>query len=170
MWCWSLEAEKFFCWTLFRHNVPCQFFFHLVYLFSAAYIGMTDQLINYPTGDKIHMNHHKTLAHATFWFLISYSKVLSFDHICHLPLWCHCSTILSQTLKSTSVSVCFRGISRLPSTFVFLRWFKLAHISIQVCTFHDGCKQGIDQQIFNRKSISRKITHPQSKHWGKVVM
>jgi len=33
---------------------------------------------------------------------------------------------------------------------------------IQVCTFHYGCKQGIDQQIFNRKSISRKITHPQS--------
>ena len=65
-------------------------------------------------------------------------------------------------LKSTSVSVCCRGISRLPSAFVFLRWFKLAHISIQVCTFHDGCKQGIDQQIFNRKSISRKITHPQS--------
>jgi len=31
-----------------------------------------------------------------------------------------------------------------------------------ICTFHDGCKQGIDQQIFNRKSISRKITHPQS--------
>jgi len=33
---------------------------------------------------------------------------------------------------------------------------------LQVCTFHDGCKQGIDQQIFNRKSISRKIPHPQS--------
>ena len=32
----------------------------------------------------------------------------------------------------------------------------------QVCTFHDGCKQGIDQQIFNRKSISCKFTHPQS--------
>jgi len=45
---------------------------------------------------------------------------------------------------------------------MFLRWLKLAHISIQVFTFHDGCKQGIDQQIFNRKSISRKITHPQS--------
>ena len=43
-------------------------------------------------------------------------------------------------LKGTSVSVCFRGISRLPSAFVFLRWFKLAHISIQVCTFHDGCR------------------------------
>ena len=28
----------------------------------------------------------------------------------------------------------------LPSAFVFLRWFKLAHISIQVCTFHDGWK------------------------------
>jgi len=36
-----------------------------------------------------------------------------------------------MTLESTSVSVCFRGISRLPSAFVFLRWFKLAHISIQ---------------------------------------
>jgi len=35
-------------------------------------------------------------------------------------------------------------------------------LSVQVCTFHDGCKQEIDQQIFNRKSISRKITHPQS--------
>ena len=58
------------------------------------------------------------------------------------------------SLKSTSVSVCFQGISRLPSAFVFLRWLKLAHISIQVCTFHDGCKQGIDQQIFNRKSIT----------------
>jgi len=33
---------------------------------------------------------------------------------------------------------------------------------IQVSTLHDGGKQGIGQQIFNRKSISRKITHPQS--------
>ena len=64
----------------------------------------------------------------------------------------------------TSVSVCFRGISRLPSAFVFLRWFKLARIFIQVCTFHDGCKQGIDQQIFNSKSISGKITHLQSEN------
>jgi len=54
------------------------------------------------------------------------------------------SLSLSAILKSTSVSVCFRRISRLPSAFVFLRWFKLAHISIQVCTFHDGFKQGID--------------------------
>jgi len=35
-------------------------------------------------------------------------------------------------------------------------------MDIQECTFHDGCKQGIDQQIFYRKSISGKITHPQS--------
>ena len=88
-----------------------------------------------------------------------------------IPFWLksyypHSKTIWKYifiiTLKSTNVSVCFRGISRLPSAFVFLRGFKLAHTSIQVCTFHDGCKQGIDQQIFNRKSISRKITHPQS--------
>ena len=72
---------------------------------------------------------------------------------------CYCDDILCS-LKS--ISVCFWGISRLPSAFVFLQWFQLAHISIQVCTFHDGCKQGIDQQIFNRKLISQKITHPQS--------
>ena len=30
----------------------------------------------------------------------------------------------------------------------------LQRILLQVCTFHDGCQQGIDQQIFNRKSIS----------------
>ena len=75
---------------------------------------------------------------------------------------CKTKFLIRSTLKSTSVSICFRGISRLPSAFVFLGWFKLAHISIQVCTFHDGCKQGIDQQIFDRKSIPRKITHPQS--------
>jgi len=77
----------------------------------------------------------------------------------------HCKAFetLIGTLKSTSVSVCFWGIIRLPSAFIYLQWFKLAHISIQVCTFHDGCKQGIDRrQIFNRKSISRRITHPQS--------
>ena len=34
--------------------------------------------------------------------------------------------------------------------------------AIKASTLHDGCKQGIDQRIFNRKSISRKITHPQS--------
>jgi len=35
-------------------------------------------------------------------------------------------------------------------------------MAFQVCTFHDGCKQGIDQEIFNRQWISRKFMHPQS--------
>jgi len=41
-------------------------------------------------------------------------------------------------------------------------WCVWHHLNGQVCTFHDGCMQGIDQQIFNRKSISHKITHSQS--------
>ena len=73
------------------------------------------------------------------------------------PLW-----ILWVHLVAAINFFHFRGISRLPSAFVFLRWFALAHISVQVCTFHGGCKQGIGPQIFNRKSISRKITHSQS--------
>jgi len=94
---------------------------------------------------------------------------MSFDtsFLLNCYTWLNITSLLPQrtsTLKSTSFSVCFRGINRLPSAFVFLRWFKLAHISIQVCTFYDGCKQGIHQQIFNMKSISRKITHPQSRN------
>jgi len=38
----------------------------------------------------------------------------------------------------------------------------ITHFYTKVCTFYVGCKQEIDQQIFNKKSISRKITHPQS--------
>jgi len=64
-------------------------------------------------------------------------------------------------VKNTMFSVCFRGISRLRSACIILRWFQLAHICRQACTVHDGVKPGIDQQIFNRKSISRTITHPQ---------
>ena len=60
------------------------------------------------------------------------------------PLFFDVTTTLSATEKQVSVAVmnCQTGAN--------------------VGTFHDGCKQGIDQQIFNRKSISRKITHPQS--------
>ena len=74
------------------------------------------------------------------------------------------SKTTSASLKSTRVSVCFRGISRLPSAFVFLRWFKLAHTSIQVCTFQDGCKQGIDQQILigNRFHVKLRILSPEN--------
>jgi len=73
-----------------------------------------------------------------------------------------CINYSKSTLKSTSLSVCFRGISRLSSAFIFLQWFKIAHIHIQLSALHDGCKQGIDKQMFNRKWISRQITHPQS--------
>jgi len=34
-------------------------------------------------------------------------------------------------IKSSRFSIGFRGISRLSSAFIFLRWFKLAHICIQ---------------------------------------
>jgi len=42
----------------------------------------------------------------------------------------------------------------LPKDF-FLIFRKECYIytCVQVRTFHDGCKQGIEQQIFNRKSI-----------------
>jgi len=70
--------------------------------------------------------------------------------ICHLQL------------KGTRISVCLQGISRLRSDFILFVMIKRAHIYIQVCTLHNGIKQGINQQIFNRKSISCKIMHPQS--------
>jgi len=52
----EFEAENFFCWMLFRHNIPCQFFCHFVYLLSVSYVGMTDELVNYPTVDKNHIS------------------------------------------------------------------------------------------------------------------
>jgi len=55
-----------------------------------------------------------------------------------------------------------RGISWPDSAFIFLRWFKLAHICIQVTTLHMWNRQGIYLQNFNRKSISRNTTHRQS--------
>jgi len=46
-------------------------------------------------------------------------------------------------------------------------WFNY----IQVCTFHDGCKQGIDQQIFNRKSISLiRIRHMSALIWIETII
>jgi len=39
-------------------------------------------------------------------------------------------------MKSSTFSVGWRGISRLGSAFMFLRWFKLAHICIQVTSLH----------------------------------
>jgi len=39
-------------------------------------------------------------------------------------------------IRSYMFSVTFPGISQLESPFIFLRWFKLAHIWIQVTTLH----------------------------------
>jgi len=39
--------------------------------------------------------------------------------------------------------------------------YMTAHFSyVQVCTLHNAGRQGINQQIFNRKSTSRKIMQP----------
>jgi len=60
--------------------------------------------------------------------------------------------VSSCALATTSEFVVgFRGIRRLGSAFIFLRWFKRVNICIQVITLHKGDKQGI---------ISRNTTHP----------
>jgi len=53
----------------------------------------------------------------------------------------------TYTNKSSTFSVGFRGISRLGSAFVFLRWFKLAHICIQVTSLNKWNKQGINHKF-----------------------
>jgi len=66
-----------------------------------------------------------------------------------------------MTNKSPRFSVGFPGISQLGSAFIYLRWFKPAHICIQVTLLHRWKKQGINR-IFNRKSIWCNTTHRQS--------
>jgi len=53
--------------------------------------------------------------------------------------FCDNSRSAGGTLKSISVSVCFRGISRLPPAFVFLRWFRYVYLHPQGIV----CKKGI---------------------------
>jgi len=56
-------------------------------------------------------------------------------------------------------------LSRNQSTAIYFRLFAMIQTSTYLywsMYFPRRCKQGIDQQIFNRKWISRKITHPQS--------
>jgi len=49
------------------------------------------------------------------------------------------SHVYLNVLKAISLLSSFRGISsRLGSAFIFLRWFKLAYISIQVTSLHTG--------------------------------
>jgi len=45
---------------------------------------------------------------------------------------------MSAVLESFKFRVIFRGISRLCSAFLFGRWFKLAHMWIQVTRLHAG--------------------------------
>jgi len=68
-----------------------------------------------------------------------------------------------QQLNTLDFCVLSKNQPTICSAVIFLRRFKLAHIHIQVIgyTLHNGVTQGIDRQIFNRKSISGKITHPQ---------
>jgi len=71
--------------------------------------------------------------------------------------------------KRSRFSVSFRGISRLSSAFIFLRWFKPARICIQVTSSHTGEKfESISKFFKNRKLISRITTHRQS-YLNKIV-
>ena len=62
----------------------------------------------------------------------------------------------NQTIKSSTFSIGFRGISQLGSVFVFMRWFKLAHIFIQVTSLHKWRKQWINHKflIANRFHVT----------------
>ena len=64
-------------------------------------------------------------------------------------------------LKSSGFPVSFQGISRLRSAFIFLRWFKVAYICIQVTAPHMWDKQSIYGKTFDRKLILRNTTHCQ---------
>ena len=58
----------------------------------------------------------------------------------------------------------FRGITPFSRTISLSSWLanSLRTCKIQVCTFHDGCKQGIDQQILigNRFHVKLRILSP----------
>ena len=65
-------------------------------------------------------------------------------------------------MKSSTFSTGFRGISQLGSAFIFLRWFKLAHICIQVTSLHKWKKQGINHKLLigNRFHVTLRIVSP----------
>jgi len=52
------------------------------------------------------------------------------------------------TIKSSTFSIRFRGLSQLGSAFIFLRLFTLAHMCIQVTSLHKWKKQGINHKFF----------------------
>jgi len=65
----------------------------------------------------------------------------------------------NQTIKSSTFSIGFRGINQLGSAFIFLRWFELAHICIQVTSLHKWRKQGINHKVLigNRFHVTLRI-------------
>jgi len=50
----------------------------------------------------------------------------------------HSQPIAEKPVKRSRFAVRFRGISRLRSAFIFLRWFKLAYICVQISALHKG--------------------------------
>jgi len=89
-------------------------------------------------------------------------KVLQFCRRTHFKIRFELPIRSHQHLGSYSVTPSFfkRPSTLLQYTFSLdAIWHEFVTFLVKVCTFHDGCKQGIDQQIFNRKSISRKITN-----------
>jgi len=62
----EFRGRKILLQNAFRHNVPCQFFCHFLYFLSVTYIGMTNELVNYPTVGKENIKHHKALSQDTF--------------------------------------------------------------------------------------------------------
>jgi len=53
---------------------------------------------------------------------------------------------------------------RLCSVFTCLRWFKLAHVSIQLTTLHNGASRETISTLLIGNRFHVKITHPQSWH------
>jgi len=51
-----------------------------------------------------------------------------------------------STFKSSKIFVGFRGINQLGCAFISLRWFKLAHICLQVTSLYRWNKQGINRK------------------------
>ena len=86
------------------------------------------------------------------------SKSLGYIH-CNKPIYY--LTLLS-IIESSRFSVSFRGISRLASAFMILRWFKLAHICIKwrVSAKVKGLNPSANCLIGNW--FSRDTTHLQS--------
>jgi len=60
--------------------------------------------------------------------------------------------ILRQTYKTSGLDASFRGKSRLGSGSITLRWFKLAHICLQVTSPHKGDKDESTNKCLYRKN------------------